>query len=52
MYSTKNKCDYYEVLNEKGIVDNKQFWKTIKRLLSIIIITTTNIYTGLPIQNM
>ena len=24
----------YENLNEKSVVDNKQFWKTVKSLLS------------------
>ena len=30
----KNKKQYYANLNEKGVADNKQFWKTVKLLLS------------------
>ena len=30
---TKNK-NYYANLNEKNLSDNKQFWRTVKRLLS------------------
>ena len=30
----KNKKDYYANLNVKDIVDNKQFWRTVKHLLS------------------
>ena len=28
------KKDFYANLNENDVVDNKQFWKTAKRLLS------------------
>ena len=30
----KTKKRYYENLNEKSVVDNKLFWKTVKPLLS------------------
>ena len=30
----KNRKRYYENLNEKSVVDNKLFWKTVKPLIS------------------
>ena len=30
----KTKKDYYENLNEKDVIENKKFWKTVKPLLS------------------
>ena len=30
----KTKANYYGNLNEKDLTDNKQFWRTVKRLLS------------------
>ena len=30
----KTKKDYYGHLNEKDVIDNKNFWKTVKPLFS------------------
>ena len=30
----KTKKDYYENLNEKDVIENKKFWKTVKPLLA------------------
>ena len=30
----KTKKDYYGNLNEKDVIDNKKFWRTVKLLLS------------------
>ena len=30
----KTKKDYYGNLNEKDVIHNKKFWKTVKRLFS------------------
>ena len=30
----KTKKDYYGNLNEKDVIDNKKFWRTVKPLLS------------------
>ena len=30
----KAKKEYYQNLDEKNVIDNKKFWKTVKRLLS------------------
>ena len=30
----KTKTEYYGNLNEKDLIDNKQFWRTVKPLLS------------------
>ena len=34
IFLRKTKKRYYENLNEKSVVDNKLFWKTVKPLLS------------------
>ena len=39
----KSKKKYFENLNEKDILDNKLFWKTIKPLLSDKVMTRDRI---------
>ena len=39
----KTKGDYYANLNQKNVVDNRNFWKTIKSLLSNKIKSSGNI---------
>lgn len=40
----REKRRYYEILNEKSVVDNKVFWKTVKLLLSDKVVGKEKIY--------
>ena len=40
----KTKIDYYALLNKKDVADEKNFWKTIKPLLSEKIKSSEKIY--------
>ena len=40
----KTKINYYGILNDQDITDNKNFWKTVKPFLSDKSINSNNIY--------
>ena len=40
----KTKINYYGILNDQDIKDNKNFWKTVKPFLSDKSINSNNIY--------
>ena len=40
----KTKINYYGILNDQDITENKNFWKTVKPFLSDKSINSNNIY--------